>query len=199
MKSRVILALVAFLSISSFSFAQKGPFLQVGVKAGANLNKVDGKSFKDEFKYGYSLGGFAAVRLGNKVQLQPEVLWNQYNTKIASNFDEIYSGGGNSLKDVKLNYLSIPVLLNYSPTRFFTLQAGPQFGILTNKDETLFQNGKDAFKGGDFSLLGGAQLNIANFKISGRYVVGLQNVNDIDNKDRWTNQGWQISVGLRLL
>src|SRR4051812_5268025 len=104
MKSRVIIALSAFLLISSFSFAQKGPFLQLGVKVGANLNKIEGQSFKDEFNYGYNAGAFAMLRVGNKWHIQPELLWNQYSTKTASNFSDIYSGG-NNLSDIKLNYL----------------------------------------------------------------------------------------------
>ena len=199
MKSKFALAFIAMLAISTIGFAQKGPFLQLGVKAGANLNKVEGKSFSEEFKFGYSLGGFAQVRLGDKWHLQPEVLWNQYNTKTANDFDEIYSGGSNNLRDVKLNYLSIPVLLDYSPSRILTLQAGPQFGILRNKETTLVQNGKEAFKSGDFSMLGGVQLNIANFKISGRYVVGLRNINDLDNQNKWKNQGWQLGIGMRII
>lgn len=199
MKSKIALAILAFLGISTFSFAQKGPFLQLGLKAGTNINKVDGKSFSEEFKFGYSLGGFAQVRVGDKWHVQPEVLWNQYNTRTASQFDEIYSGGANNLKNVKLNYISIPILLDYSPTRFFTLQAGPQFGILRNKQETLVQNGKEAFKTGDFSMLGGVQLNIANFKVSGRYVVGLRNINDLGNQDKWKNQGWQLTLGMRII
>jgi hypothetical protein len=199
MKSKIALAVLAFLTISTFSFAQKGPFLQAGVKAGTNINKVEGKSFNEEFKFGYSLGAFAQVRLGDKWHVQPEVLWNQYNTKTATEFDQIYSGGNNSLKDVKLNYLSIPILLDYSPTKFFTLQAGPQFGILRNKEKSLVQNGKEAFKSGDFSMLGGVQLNIANFKVSGRYVVGLTNINDLGVQDKWKNQGWQLTLGMRII
>ncbi len=68
--------------------------------------------------------------------LQPEVLWNQQATRTSSEFDDIYDDGIGELKDVKLNYLSIPLLLSYSPSKFFTLQAGPQVGILLNKDET---------------------------------------------------------------
>jgi len=198
MKSKFFLPLLAFLAISTISFAQKGPFLQAGIKAGTNIIKVDGKSFKEEFKFGYNLGAFAQVRLGDKWHIQPEVLFNQINTRTANNFSQIYEGGSN-LKDVKLNYLSIPVILDYSPTRFFTFQAGPQFGILKQSGKDIFENGRNAFKSGDFSMLGGVQLNIANFKVSGRYVVGLSNINDIDNQDKWKNQGFQLSVGMRIL
>lgn len=197
MKLKSLAFLAMLLSASALSYAQRTPFLQAGIKAGANITKIDGKSFSDEFKYGYSLGAFIAVRVGEKWQIQPEVLLNQYNTKTGSNYDTLYNG--QSLKNVTLNYISIPILLNYSPTRFFTLQAGPQFGIMRDKNQALLENGKSAFKNGDFSMLGGVQLNIANFKISGRYVIGLQNINDIDNKDKWKNQGFQVSIGLRII
>src|SRR3954469_18977431 len=101
MKSKFILSILAFLSISTFTFAQKGPFFQFGVKGGANITKIDGMSFDEEFKFGYSLGAFTQVRLGNKWHIQPEFLFNQYNTKTADNFSDIYQGGGN-LKNVKL-------------------------------------------------------------------------------------------------
>ncbi|MEO6914770.1 MAG: porin family protein, partial [Chitinophagaceae bacterium] len=168
-----------------------------GIKAGANVTKIDGKAFSDEFKYGYSLGAFVALKVGKKLQIQPEVLLNQYNTRVGSGYDTLYDAV--NLKNITLNYLSIPILLNYSPTRFFTLQAGPQFGILLNKGDNLLTNGKNAFNDGDFSMLGGVQFNIANFKIGGRYVVGLKNIGDISHQDKWKNQGFQLSIGLRIL
>jgi hypothetical protein len=197
MKSKLLVLFVALLSITTTVVAQKTPFLQLGVKAGANITKIDGKSFNDEFKYGYSLGAFAALKLGEIWQIQPEVLFNQYNTRSDSNFNTLYAT--KNLRNVSLNYLSVPILLNYSPVKFFTLQAGPQFGILLNKRENLWTNGRSAFNNGDFSMVGGAQLNIANFKISGRYFVGLNDIGDLDNREKWKNQGFQLSVGLRLL
>ncbi len=197
MKSKMLVLFATFLSATTFVVAQKTPFLQLGVKAGTNITKIDGKSFKDEFNYGYSLGAFAVVRLGEKWQIQPEVLFNQYNTRSDSNFNTLYNT--KNLKNISLNYLSVPILLNYSPLKFFTLQAGPQFSVLINKHDNLLTNGKSAFNNGDFSMVGGAQLNIANFKISGRYFVGLNNIGDLDNREKWKNQGFQLSVGLRLL
>lgn len=201
MKLKTLTLFVAIFAIVTTSYSQQRlPFLEFGFKGGTNITKVDGKSFKDEFKYGYNLGAFAAIKVGEKWQLQPEVLFNQYATKTAANFDEMNPfAQGNNLRDVRLNYVSIPLLLDYSPTRFFTLQAGPQYGILIDKNVNLIQNGKNAFKNGDFSMLGGLQLNIANFKISGRYVVGLNNINDVDNKEKWKNQGFQLSLGLRII
>jgi hypothetical protein len=100
---------------------------------------------------------------------------------------------------VKLNYLSIPILLNYKLIgNFLSLQAGPQFGILINQDKSLLQNGGEAFKKGDFSMVAGAQIKLSAIRLSGRYVVGLNNINDIDNQDKWKSQGFQVSLGLAL-
>lgn len=187
-------AFVLSLFLATASMAQ----FSAGVKVGANIIKVDGKSFKDEFKYGYHLGGFATIGLGGRFALQPEVLFNQYQTKTDTSFRNIYQNALNGNQDIKLNYLSIPVLLNYKLGSFLSLQAGPMFSILMDRNKGLLQNGKDAFDKGDFSMLGGAQLSLGKIKLNGRYVVGLNNINDIDNQDKWKNQGFQLSLGLGL-
>jgi hypothetical protein len=196
MKTKLFLPLIAALFISQLSMAQ----FHIGIKGGANVTKVDGQSFKDEFRYGYHLGGFAEIGFpGSRLGIQPEVLFNQYNTTLDSNYKELYENVFNSGQNVKLNYLSIPILLNYKLVgNFLTVQAGPQVGILLDNSRTLLQNGGDAFKSGDFSLVGGVQLKLSMLRVSGRYNIGLNNISDIDNSDRWKNQGFQLSVGLAL-
>lgn len=195
MKTKLFLPLVAGLLFSQVLIAQ----FHIGIKGGANITKVDGKSFKDQFRYGYHLGGFAEIGLGNKFGIQPEVLFNQYTSTLDSNYNHVYQDVFNSNQNVKLNYLSIPILLNYKLIgNFLTIQAGPQFGVLLNQDKTLLQNGGDAFKKGDFSLVGGAQLKLSAIRITGRYVVGLNDINDIGSQDKWKNQGFQVSLGLAL-
>jgi len=43
------------------------------------------------------------------------------------------------------------------------------------------------------------QLNLGGLKVGGRYVIGLNNINDIDNKEKWKNQGFQVYAGFRIL
>lgn len=188
-----------FLLSVFFAAAGYGQGFHLGIKGGANLNKIDGKSFKEEFSYGYNAGLFSEIGLGQKWGLQPELLWNQSATRISTEFRQIYDDGIGELKDVKLNYLSIPLLLSYTPAKLLSFQAGPQFGILLNTNEDLLTNGRNAFKSGEFSLLGGLQLNLGSAKIGGRYMIGLTDLNDIDNRDEWRNQGFQIYAGFRLL
>ena len=192
MKTKLlILSIFCFTAVAAN--AQK---LHIGFKGGANINKLTGKSFDDQFSFGYHVGGFVSVGLGKKFAIQPEILFNQINVDTSSSYSTVYQF--NKVDKVQLRYLSIPILLNYKPIKFITLQAGPQFGILTNKSKTLVQNGKQAFKSGDFSMLGGVQVNISHLNVYARYAVGLSNLNDIDNKEKWKSQSIQLGVGLTL-
>ena len=196
MKTKLAIMAIALLTMQAAS-AQ----FRLGAKAGANLVKVAGKSFKDEFRYGYHLGGFAEITLTHdkKLSLQPEVLFNQYATTLDSNFKSVYENVINSNQSrVKLNYLSIPILVNYKLLGPIYLQAGPAFSVLMDQSRTFLQNGGDAFKKGDFSMIGGAQIRLAKLYLGGRYVIGLANINDIDNKDKWKSQAIQLSLGLSL-
>ncbi|MEO6730784.1 MAG: porin family protein [Ferruginibacter sp.] len=188
--------LTLFLSTLIFSAAHSQGF-HLGIKGGANVNKLTGKSFSDEFSFGYHLGGFAEIGLSKKISIQPEVVFNQINQDTASKFSQVYKL--DNLSKVKLNYLSIPILLNYKASDFLSLQVGPQFGILMDQNAKLVQNGKDAFKKGDFSMLGGVQLKFSSVRIYGRYALGLSNLNDIDNSDKWKSQSFQVGIGLAIL
>ena len=194
MKTKLAIMTVALLTMQAAS-AQ----FRLGVKAGANLVKVEGKSFKDEFRYGYHLGGFAEIGIIRKLTIQPEVLFNQYSMTLDSSFKSVYENIITSEQShVKLNYLSVPILLNYKFLGPIYLQAGPAFSILIDQNKNFLQNGGDAFKKGDFSMIGGAQVRLSKLYLSGRYVVGLANINDIDDKEKWKSQAIQLSVGLSL-
>lgn len=199
MKKLIFPAIVLVL----FTTVSQAQGIRLGIKAGANLNKISGQSFNDGFDLSYHAGGFMEIDLNKVWGIQPELLWSQTTSK-PSNFKTVY-GSFSSInsaldqtKNVKLDYLSIPVLLRVNVTGMFSLLAGPQYSILINKDNTLLQNGQSAFKNGDFAMVAGAQVNLKMLRIYGRYNIGLQNINDIDNKDKWTSQQMQVGLGFRL-
>jgi hypothetical protein len=169
----------------------------LGVKAGANIAKVNGRAFSDGFQWGYCVGAFAELNVSSKWGVQPEVLFSQTNTQTATSFEEIIPTGFNDVK-VNLDYLTIPILLSYKPIPLLSLQIGPQFGILMNSNQTVAGNGKNAFKSGDFSMVGGAQMNLGPVKAGARYILGLTNINDVNNVDTWNTQNFQLYIGLRL-
>lgn len=191
MKKGIFLFIILF---SVYSMNTNAQILKVGIKAGTDIKKLSGKSFDDQFSYGYHVGAFAEIKLSEKFGLQPEVYFSQVNIDTSSNFSSVYN-----LKDlskVQLKYINIPLLLSFKPNKFVALQAGPQYGILIDKSNTVLQNGQDAFKKGDFSMLAGIQLHFSKVRLYGRYIVGLTDINDIDNQENWKAQTIQIGLGI---
>jgi len=188
-----LLTLSLLLFIGSTVFSQS---LSFGIKGGANLGKITGKSFKNEFTLGYHVGAFATIGLGNKFAIQPEVLFNQVNVDTSANFSDVYHF--NHVNKIQLHYLSIPILLSYKLTKILAIQAGPQFGILLDQNKDLLQNGNDAFKSGNFALVGGLQLNLLKFRVYGRFVGGQTNINNIGDNETWKTQAIQLGVGIAL-
>ena len=188
-----LLLFAAILFMGSSAFSQK---FTLGIKGGVNMGKMTGKSFKDEFTLGYQIGGFATIPFGDKFAIQPEVMFNQTNLDTSSNFSDIYAF--NQIGQVKLNSLVIPIMLNYNLNKYLTLQVGPQFGVTLDQDKNILENGKDAFKSGDFALAGGLQLNLMKFRVYGRYVGGLTNLDNVGNNDSWKASAIQLGVGIAL-
>lgn len=196
MKSKSIVLSLLFVTLSVIGANAQG--VHLGVKAGANLFKVDGQSMSSEYNFAYNVGAFAEINFTDKIGIQPEVLFNQTNYRTGHQFSDTYSGIGVDDVKGKLNYLSIPLLFSFRPVKILSLQVGPQYGILLNQDHHLVTDAKDAFKKGDFSMVGGAQLNLAGFKLGARYVIGLTDINDLGNDEKWKNQGWQLYAGFRI-
>lgn len=197
MKSKLSLLVLALLAVT----LTQAQGLHFGIKGGANLTKVDGKAMTDEFNYGYQLGGFAELGLGKKWFIQPEVMWTEYRTRTADDFETIidFPAEGSNRKDIKLNYLAIPITLNYRLLDWFSLHAGPQFGVLLNQDKSLLENGRDAFNAGVVSFVTGAQLNFGGFHITGRYFTNINDISSGDVNEAWKNKGFQVGVGIRIL
>ncbi|MFM7357208.1 MAG: porin family protein [Sediminibacterium sp.] len=202
MKKFIIFCLVA-VAFSTSSMAQG---FRLGVKVGGNMNKVEGQSFNDGFKFAYHAGAFAEIDFSKKIGIQPEVIWNQLGG-VPANITSVYSTATNVTFNslfrgenvLSLDYLSIPILFRYTILGgYLTLNAGPQFGILLQQDKSMLANGAAAFKSGDFSVVAGAQLNILMLRVYGRYNIGMTNINNIDQRDKWTSQQIQVGLGLKL-
>ncbi|ATA68890.1 hypothetical protein CGC48_09840 [Capnocytophaga cynodegmi] len=191
MKKTILTFSVIFaLLFSANAFSQ----VNIGVKAGANLGKIDGVAYKDQFKLGYQLGGFVSVGLLDKLAIQGEILFDQTNTTLEDSYTSIWNDKFD--KGKKLNYLNVPILLKFNQNGFISLLAGPQFSILTNSNDNLWQNGEKLFKSSDFSFVTGAEINLRPFFIYGRYVWGFYDISDF-GKEKAKTQQIQVGVGLK--
>lgn len=189
-----------FLSAALLLFAFTSSLAQgfhIGVKGGVNMFNINDQAFKDGFQFGYNLGGFAEINFTKKWGLQPELLWSQNAYKTATDIQQVIPGSVSNL-NVQLNYLQVPLLLSFRPSKLIAFQVGPQFGTLINKDKSIFNNTVGSFKSGDFSMLAGAQLNLGSLRLGGRYVIGLNELGDITTETSWKNRGWQLYAGLKI-
>jgi hypothetical protein len=100
-----------------------------------------------------------------------------------------------SIGKIKLQTLSIPLTINWRIANVLALSAGTQFSLVLDRNETLLKNAGNTFSNGDMALLGGANVTRGKFRVNGRYAIGLKNLNDIDNQDKWKSQTLQLGLG----
>ena len=207
MKNLILPLLLFALCLSAYSQKKKDPsekesLFRFGFKGGLNLNKIRGQSFKDEFSYNYSLGGFMQINLTRKLGLQPEINFVQTTAEQSDDitviYDDLFFGG--SQKKAKLDYLKFAGLLNIDlgPSQRVKLQLGPQWGMLLNEAVDSLKSPQEVFKKSEFSVLGGIMLQLPLIHIGTRYEIGLTDINGIDNKEKWKSQAWQFFVGITL-
>lgn len=164
------LALVA----GTFTFAQKTSSniasspVRFGLKAGLNVSSLSNSDTNS--KAGFYGGVFANIPVAQDFSVQPEVLYSGMGAKAKAN------------SDVKLNmdYIAVPVMLQYNALPNLYLEAGPQFSFLVSakgKDNNGSVDVKDGFKTFDFGLgLGAGYYFTPNIGVNVRYVAGLTDV-----------------------
>lgn len=187
---RTIIAMAIIVAVTNSANAQK---FNIGLKAGANLGKISGSSFSNEYKLSYHAGAFMSFDFNKKIGIQPEVLFSQNQATTVSS--GVILPPNNA--DYSLNYLSIPLLLRYKFGKVIVLNVGPQYSILLNNNENVVNSGSNAFKQGDFAMVAGLQLDFKYLRFYGRYNIGLNNINDLSNSDKWKNEQIQLGVGFR--
>jgi opacity protein-like surface antigen len=173
--------------------------IHFGFKAGTNLFKLSGKSFDDNFKFGYSAGIYAEKAFKGRFGLQAELIVNEAVARTSDQIGALYPGIGVSFQNTTMNYISLPILLTFKASDAFTILLGPQYGYMFYQTEGVSQTPlgpKDAFKKNDFSAILGAQLRLSNkMQLGARYLVQYTQLNNIDdNSDSWKLSGLQLYV-----
>ncbi|MCP2029471.1 opacity protein-like surface antigen [Flavobacterium sp. HSC-32F16] len=164
---KIILAAIA---VMAFSFA-KAQETRFGVKGGLNLTTFVGGNVDDTNSLvGFHVGGFAEIKIIDKLAIQPELLFSTQGTKV--------DGGPFGDWDIKTNYLNIPVLAKYYIVEKFSVEAGPQLGVLLSaKSEG--DDVKDNFKTVDLGFNLGAGYHFTeNVSVNLRYTIGLSPLSD---------------------
>ncbi|MBF9220947.1 porin family protein [Hymenobacter ruricola] len=163
---------------------------QFGVKGGLNVAELTGRNGEDaSYKAFYHVGIFYQANILGPLSIQPEVQYSLQGGTLKSAYTNY---------DTQLHYFTVPVLAKLTVGPVF-LEAGPQFGVLLNANQSgdmqvsLAPDGTPAygnvsrpatgsFKRGDFSVVGGAGLKLSSgFSLGARLVAGLNDINDAKN------------------
>ncbi len=202
---KIFCIILTLASLNTFSQGKFKPnvshenFFRWGGKAGVNINKIDGQSYKAGFNYNFLLGGFMQFNVSKRFGLQPEINFVQSSAAFSDDASDVYDDifRDASQRKAKLDYVKVPLLLNVNigSSKRVKLQLGPQFGGLLNQKVDSLRNGGNIFKKSDLSAVGGLWIQLPFVNIGGRYEIGLNNINDIDNQQRWRSQAYTIFAG----
>lgn len=138
----LIISMFVLVELSAQQSNSSESKIKWGVKAGLNLANATGSGIefltgskgKANTKLGIVFGALLEYKLSTKFSLQPELLYSQQGF-VKKTAGENYV--------LHLNYINIPLMAKYYPSKKFSIAIGPQFGFLLsskfNSKETLGQ------------------------------------------------------------
>ncbi len=168
----------------------KSQHINIGIKGGLNAFSIaTDNTTTNDTKLSYNLGLLGHIHLSRQWAFQPELVYSVQGTS--------YKSGGVDSK-LNLNYLNIPLNIQYMFDNGFRLQAGPQIGILTGanlKSGSSSTDVKSSFKGTDIGLTLGISYvqPSTGMGIDGRYNHGLTNINAANSTNSF-NRGVQLTL-----
>jgi hypothetical protein len=171
-----------FMAVSTVS-AQN---INIGTKIGLNSYTFDNDSGQGfDSNLGLHAGLLGHIHLKRQFGLQPEIVYSM-------------QGAASGNTNLNLDYINIPVLLQYMFDNGFRIQAGPQIGLLVrakavNNSTTI--DIKDDFKSIDAGLSFGASYvhTPTDFGIDLRYNLGLSDISE-SSSIKSTSRGFQIGI-----
>lgn len=178
----------------------------VGIKAGPNFATLDTKSSAGENyknRTGFHGGAFVLIKAA-KIGVQPEVIFSQQGSKVEIDSKKFESN---------FSYVNIPIMLKLYTVAGINIQAGPQFGFVTNAETPVqdqlnpgsyrVEDVKDKMKSSDFTLGLGLGWDLPfGLTLDARYNLGLSKIYDkapSQSTEDAKNQVFQFSLGYKLI
>ena len=183
------------LFIANLSFAQE--HVNIGIKVGQNFSKVNNVA-ADRTQASFHIGAQASVRLTNILSIAPEVILSQTKLEADPSLMDVLGNNNLQPETSHLNYLSFPVLLQIKPVSKLVLELGPQYSVLMNQSKDGKELANMAFNSGEFAFVGGAKIQFSGIAAYGRYVVGMQDINSLQDQQHWKTRQWQLGISLNL-
>lgn len=186
MKKLLCVVFVMCLTVASYAQVQ----VALGLKAGVNVSKLNTDDLESSSITSFHGGAFGLFKF-TAIGIQPELLFSQQGSKI-----EDISG---NKEDLKMSYMTIPVMVKFYLPGGFNLQAGPQFGFL-NSAEFDGRDIKDSFKSSDITANVGVAWDAPfGLVLDARYNIGLSDISDDSSIGEVKSGTFQFSLGYKIL
>lgn len=178
---------IVFLLFGLNGYSQEHP---IGIKVGGNVASLSGEGTQElESILNFHAGFFMEIGITKGFAVQPELLFSVYG----------YRQNEGDNKNVRLNYVVLPIMAKYFISEKFSIEAGPQVGLLltAKNGKGSLADVKSAFYERDFGLNAGASYKISEkLSASLRYYFGLNDVTAIENKN--FNRAFQLALQFRI-
>jgi hypothetical protein len=142
----IVSRLFILLMILLFGISARAQYIRGALILGMNKTQVDGDEVFGFHKYGMQVGAAAIVQFNKKWSISLENIFNQKGSRQGPRFVDSLDG---SYK-LHLNYVEVPLLLEYTDRDRLTVGAGFSWGRLVKVDE--YKNG---FRVDSTTLIGG--------------------------------------------
>ena len=210
MRTIKFLSVITIITLHGLSFAQDDEIdnrekVKIGFKIGANYSNVfdeKNEAFKAEGKLGFAGGIMLSIPVNKYFGVKPELVLSQKGFR-----------GRGTLLGSEYNfkrtttYLDIPIQLEFKPSEFFSLIAGPQFSyLLKQKDvfastsvsiiqEQEFQ--KDHVRKNFLGFVGGIDVNIKQVVLGARagFDFNSNHGDQFSSTPRYKNAWIQATIG----
>ncbi len=170
--------ILLFVAVATLSFtAAQSQGVRFGAKAGVNFASVNGDDFDEaDGVTGFQVGAVAKISFTELLALQPELLFSAQGYSFDSVVDDVA---------VRLGYVNLPIMLDFTLAEGLSLQGGPQFGFnvvsgykYDGDDVEEFEE-VEGIKTLDLGAGIGAQYILPiNLFFQARYVIGFSDVYD---------------------
>ena len=189
--------IIFFISLFVVNSIVAQEHVNIGIKVGQNFSKVNNVA-ADRTQASFHIGAQASVRLTNLLSIAPEVILSQTKLEADPTLMDVLGNNNLQPETYHLNYLSFPVLLQIKPVSKLVLELGPQYSVLMNQSKDGKELANMAFNSGEFAFVGGAKIQFSGIAAYGRYVVGMQDINSLQDQQHWKTRQWQLGISLNL-
>lgn len=190
---------IAFISTPVYGQTNDKPKTSVGIMTGLDISKLrlNGKTsglYSSKYRTGFVAGAFLNFPFKKSpFSIQPEFLYSSMGGDLRDELDYI--------KNIRLNYFSLPILIKYQFTNKLTAFVGPQVDALIYGKETNNFGDFDVTKSADeFDAYATGGMEYWFFRdifINARYMHGFKKVYTVDPDISMNNRGFQVTIGLR--